>query len=143
MNVNIIVSADHAATSMRDHLLFYLRQQGHTVIKGQNGSGVEYPRLAVEACELIAMKACDLAILCCGTGAGMAMAANRNRKIRAVVCSEPYTAKMSRMHNDANVLCLGARVISNSDAEEIVSAFLNTDFEAGRHLDRIRQFSIV
>jgi len=102
---------------------------------------VDYPPFAEAVCAEIISGASDLGILVCGSGIGMSIAANRHRKIRAALCQDLYTARMSREHNDANVLCLGSRVIGDGVAEEIVRTWLATDFAGGRHELRIRQFS--
>jgi ribose 5-phosphate isomerase B len=112
---------------------------GHEVVDmGSNGEkGTDYPVYAKAAAKAIAAGEADLAILLCGTGAGMCIAANKVAGVRAVVCSEPYTARLSREHNNAQVLCIGARVVGAELAKAIVDAFLQGEFEGGRHLARV------
>ncbi len=99
---------------------------------------VDYPDFASKLCDKISDG--DFGILICGSGQGMAMAANRNKHIRACLCQDSSSVQLARQHNNANVLCLGSRVISFDQAREIVQVFLNTDFEGGRHLRRISKF---
>ena len=91
-------------------------------------------------CDLVENTTADLGILVCGTGIGMSMAANRRPKIRAGLCKDVETAKLTRQHNNANVLCLGARVTDKHSIEPIVQAFISTDFEGGRHEKRLKKF---
>ena len=97
----------------------------------------EYPVLAELACTAVADGRASLGVLICGTGIGMSIAANKIRGIRAACCSEPYSAKMTRAHNDANVLCFGARVVGEGTALQLVDAFLDQEFEGGRHETRV------
>jgi len=101
---------------------------------------VNYPEFAKSVCALVQEGKCQRGILICGTGIGMSMVANRLEGIRAALCHELYTARMSREHNDANVLCLGARVVGPGLAEEIVRTWIGTDFAGGRHLQRLQMF---
>lgn len=99
----------------------------------------DYPDIAKPVCEDVAEGRSDIGILICGTGIGMSMTANRNPAIRAGLCKDVETATLTRQHNNANVLCLGARVTSTEDMIEIVKAFLNTEFEGGRHIQRLEK----
>ena len=109
-----------------------------------SGDGCDYPEITVRAGGAVASGLCDLGIFVCGTGIGMAIAANKISGIRAAPCSDCYTAEMTRLHNDANVLTLGARVVGTGLAIKIIETFLNTDFdidENGRHRRRVEMLS--
>ena len=97
----------------------------------------DYPDFAVSGCCKVLDGEADLTILCCGTGIGMSMAANKLRGIRAACCSDVFSAKYTRLHNNANVLCLGARVVGEGLAAELVDAFIDTGFEGGKHQRRV------
>lgn len=104
---------------------------------GCNGEKVDYPDIAEKLCGKITSGECDKGILICGTGIGMSMCANKVKGIRAAVCGDTYSAKFTRLHNDANVLCMGGRVIGAGLALEIVREFLSNEFEGGRHIARL------
>ena len=104
---------------------------------GCEGERCDYPDIAEAVCKKVTSGECELAILVCGTGIGMSIAANKIKGIRAAVCSDWYSAKYTRLHNNANVLCLGGRVLGAGLALELVDVFLETEFEGGRHSDRI------
>lgn len=140
--MRIVISNDHAATELKESLLAHLKEKNLTVedIGSKGEKGVDYPEYAFAAAKGIATGEYDFAVLLCGTGAGMCIAANKVRGVRAVVCSEPYTARLSRKHNNAQVLCIGARVVGNELAKMIVDAFLEAKFEGGRHQVRVEKF---
>lgn len=100
-------------------------------------SSVDYPDVAKEVCDYILANRGTLGVLCCGTGVGMSIAANKIKGIRAASCSDTYSAKYTRMHNDANVLCLGGRVVGSGLANMMVEIFTETPFEGGRHKTRV------
>ena len=104
---------------------------------GCNGESVDYPVIASETCAHITSGECERGLLFCGTGIGISIAANKTPGIRAACCSDYYSAKYTRMHNDANVLCMGGRVISSGLACELVDVFLDTAYEGGRHQRRV------
>jgi len=106
-------------------------------------SSVDYPDIAKVVCENVLAREHSLGILCCGTGIGMSIAANKIDGIRAALCAECYSAKMARIHNDANVLCLGARVIGVELAREVAAAFLSVSFEGGRHARRVEKITLL
>ena len=106
-----------------------------------NTASVDYPDIAKLVCEKVDTGDVDRAILICGTGIGMSMAANRYKHVRAALCHDHYTARMSREHNNANVLCMGERVIGLGVAEDIVRTWLAVEFSGGRHLGRIELYS--
>jgi ribose 5-phosphate isomerase B len=140
--VKIAIGCDHGGIDLKKVVLPLLEELGHEVLdQGTHSTdSVDYPQFAAAVCNMVSEKTCDRGILICGTGIGMSMAANRNTTIRAALCNDIYTARMSREHNNANILCLGARVIGPGLAEEIVKAWLDTDFAEGRHLRRIEMF---
>ncbi|MCK9293709.1 MAG: ribose 5-phosphate isomerase B [Desulfobulbaceae bacterium] len=140
--MKIAIGCDHGGITLKEVILPLLAELGHEVNDQGTDStlSVDYPHYAKAVCELVADNTCDRGILICGTGLGMSMAANRNKKIRAALCTEMFSARMSREHNNANVLCLGARVTGPGLAEEIVRTWLATDFAGNRHLRRIEMF---
>jgi ribose 5-phosphate isomerase B len=137
----IVIGSDHAAADLRAVVKEYLDEKGLEYIDcGTDESPSDYPVIAKLVCGKIQSGEADRGILLCGTGIGMSMTANKMKGIRAAVCSETYSAKFTRLHNDANVLCMGARVVGSGLAKEILEAFLFTDFEGGRHQRRIDMF---
>jgi len=140
--VKIAIGNDHGGLNFKGDVLDLLRELGHEVVDfGCNSpDSVDYPDYADRVCRAILDGSCQLGILICGSGVGMSMAANRRQGIRAALCQEQFTARMSREHNNANVLCLGARVVGPSLAVEIVRTWLATEFEGGRHQRRIEKF---
>lgn len=137
--MKIVAAADHAGYLLKDELVAFLREQGHEVEDlGTNATAsVDFPDYAHRVADKIASGAAERGLLVCGTGVGMAMAANRHQGIRAVNPSDVFTAKMSRAHNDANVLSLGARVVGAGLAREIVGAWVAGAYEGGRHANRV------
>lgn len=137
--LRVALGSDHAGLLFKDSLKALLErlQVTMTDLGTNSAASVDYPDFAHAVSRGIAEKRFDAGILVCGTGVGMSIAANRHREIRAALCTDPYTARMTRLHNDANVLCLGARVIGAGLAEEIVEVFLTTPFEGGRHAGRV------
>lgn len=135
----IAIASDHGGYELRHVIMKYLDENG-TPYKDYgcaNNISCDYPDYAEPACRAVVSGQCEKAILICGTGIGMSLAANRIRGIRAAVCGESFSAKYTRLHNDANVLCLGERVTGPGLALEIVGMFLNTGFEGGKHQVRI------
>jgi ribose 5-phosphate isomerase B len=140
--VKIAIGNDHGGLNFKGEVLDLLRELGHEVVDfGCNSpESVDYPDYAELVCGAILDGRCQRGILICGSGVGMSMAANRRQGIRAALCQEQFTARMSREHNNANVLCLGARVVGPSLAVEIVRTWLTTEFAGGRHQRRIEKF---
>lgn len=138
-NFKVVVGCDHAAPDMKNEVVAYLRDKGYDVTDvGVNSTAsCDYPVIAHELCTKIQDGSHKLGILICGTGIGMSMAANKHHGIRAACCSEPYSAQLTRLHNDANVLCFGARVVGLGTAFTLVDTFLETEFEGGRHQRRV------
>ena len=133
------IATDHAGFNLKPHVKEYLAQKGHEVIDLGCDSDVrvDYPDYAHLLCERVLATQNSAGILICGTGIGMSMSANRHKGIRAALCHDSYTARLSRMHNDANVLCMGERVVGIGVVESILDAFMESSFEGGRHLCRI------
>ena len=142
MSKIIAVGCDHGAYELKDKVVKHLRDNGFTVIdKGTNGpESVHYPIYAHEVCTALQNNEAELGILLCSTGIGMSMAANKHKGIRAALCSDTYSARLTRMHNDANVLCIGALVVGSALALDIVDQFVNASFEGGRHKTRVDMF---
>ena len=143
MKKRIYIGADSAGYNLKEELISHLEGLGYEVINlgTDSTASCHYPEFAVKVCERVLSDSESYGILVCGTGIGMSMCANKHRGIRAALCSDTYSAKMTRAHNDANVLCLGARVIGSCLATEIVDAFLSSEFEGGRHAIRVGMMS--
>jgi ribose 5-phosphate isomerase B len=137
------IGNDHVAVDMKNEIAAFLAELGHSVRNYGTDSRerTDYPLYAKAVARAVAAGEADLGILICGTGVGISIAANKTRGIRAVVCSEPYSAKLSRRHNDTNILAFGARVIGTETAKMIVEEWLNATFEGGRHQKRIDMIS--
>jgi ribose 5-phosphate isomerase B len=133
------VASDHAGLELKRSLAKALEQRGLPLRDfGTNSAdSCDYPDFAHAVARALERGEIDRALLVCGTGVGMSIAVNRHRSARAVVCSEPFSARMARQHNDANVLCLGARVVGVGTALEVLEAFLAAEFEGGRHAARV------
>ena len=141
--MKLVIGADHGGFDLKEHLIQMLKNDGHEVtdVGCYSPESVDYPDIAAEVEKNIVNGDCERGILICGTGIGVSIAINRNRSIRAALCHDEYTAVMSREHNDANVLCFGARVIGPGVAESMVTRWLATEFAGGRHQRRIDKFS--
>jgi len=135
----IAVGCDHAALDMKKMMSDKLREAGIEVtdVGTDTEDSCDYPVFAHAVAEKVASGECDGGILFCGSGIGMSMAANKVGGVRAVVCTEPYSAYLSRLHNDSNVLCLGARLLGRDMAWRIIETWLDSDFEGGRHKRRV------
>ncbi|MBQ3919204.1 MAG: ribose 5-phosphate isomerase B [Oscillospiraceae bacterium] len=139
----IIIGSDHGGFELRKELAEHLRAKGFLVTEAgsENGESVDYPDVAQEVCAKVISGEAEKAVLICGTGIGISIAANKIDGIRAALCTDCYMAKYTRLHNNANVLCLGGRVIGAGLACEIADTFFATDFEGGRHQRRIDKIS--
>ena len=137
------MASDHAGFDLKNTLVEQLKNDGYEVEDAGTYSkdSCDYPVFAEKACRYMLDGKAELCILVCGTGIGMSMAANKVKGIRAACCSDTYSAKYTRLHNDANVLCMGARVVGEGLAYEIAKVFLETEFEGGKHLRRINMIS--
>lgn len=141
--MKIAVGSDHAGFAVKDMIAQRLRASGHEVVDhGSDGEGsVDYPDFAVEVARSVSSGACERGICVCGTGIGIAMAAGKIAGIRAATVHDHFTAEMSRQHNDANVLCLGARVLDADHAVEIAEYWLTVPFAGGRHTGRVAKIN--
>ncbi len=138
--MTIAIGADHNGVALKEALVQSVLQ-GHTVrdFGVFTRESVDYPDIAFAVARAVAAGECERGILICGTGIGMAIAANKVKGIRAATCSDVYSAKMSRRDNDANILCLGGRVVGPGLAAEIVTVWLNEPFAGGRHARRLEK----
>ncbi|NOD36881.1 MULTISPECIES: ribose 5-phosphate isomerase B [unclassified Ruegeria] len=138
-NKRIVLSSDHAAIDLRQAVAKHIAQQGWDVVDiGPNTpESTHYPKHGKAAAEAVASGDCGLGIILCGTGQGIMMAANKVPGIRCGVCSDAFSARMIRQHNNANMLSIGARVVGEGQALDIVDAFLSAEFEGGRHATRV------
>ncbi len=139
--MKLLLGADHAGFELKEHVKKFLESLGHIVLDEGTHSeeSVDYPYFAQAVCRRLLAKEADRAVLVCGSGVGMSMAANRYNGIRAVLCTGLYIARYSRLHNDANVLCLPGRLMGKGLAEEVVRTWLETPFEGGRHQRRVEE----
>ncbi len=139
--IALAIAADHAGVALKAELIVSLRGLGHEVtdLGPETTESVDYPDYAKRLCEQVVNGRPPLGILICGTGIGMSIAANKVHGIRAAVCRSEFESRVTRQHNDANVLCLGARVTGGGLAFEIARAFLAASFEGGRHQQRLEK----
>ena len=137
----IALGSDHAGFPLKEEIKKYLEEKGiaYKDYGCYTPERFDYAIAAQKACDGVVNGECDKAVLCCGTGIGISMAANKVKGIRACACSDYFSAKYTRLHNDANCLCLGDRVLGAGLAVELVDVFLNTEFEGGRHQTRVDQ----
>jgi ribose 5-phosphate isomerase B len=141
--MRIAIGADHAGYALKQHLLGTLRRLGHEVDdRGTHSeASVDYPPICADVARLVAGGRVDRGIVIGGSGQGEQITANKVRGIRAALCNDLYTARMSRGHNDANVLAIGGRIVASGLADEIVALWLATPFEGGRHQRRVEQIT--
>ena len=139
----VYIGNDHAAVAMKNELVEYIKGLGYEVVNvgTDTEERVDYPVYAVKVAKAVVQDKGSLGVLICGTGIGMSLAANKIHGIRAAAVSEVYSAKLTRMHNDSNIVCIGARVIGPETAKMIVETFLATEYEGGRHQKRIDMIS--
>lgn len=137
--MKIVIGNDHAGVDLKNKVKEELRKKGHEVINVGTDTldSVDYPDIAVLASEKVLSGEAQFGILICGTGIGISIAANKIKGIRAALAHNEFTAKLSRLHNDANIIALGARVLGDSLAIVCVETFINTEFEGGRHARRV------
>lgn len=137
--MRIGIGNDHSGVEMKREIVKFLQEQGHEVVNygTDESTRCDYPVYGEKVGRAVTAGDVDRGILICGTGLGISLAANKVRGVRAVVCSEPCTARLSRQHNDANVLAFGARIIGIEMAKMIVETWLSTEFEGGRHQRRV------
>lgn len=137
--MKIAIGCDHTAIDLKETIKKHLQDKGHEVedVGTYSKESCDYPIYGFKVANKIKNGEAERGVLICGTGVGISLAANKVKGIRAVVCSEPYTAKMARMHNNAQIIAMGARVVSDGLATDIVDAFMNAEFEGGRHQRRV------
>lgn len=138
-HMKIAMGNDHTAVELKNIIKEFAEEKGYEVLNlGTNSSeSCDYPVYGEKVGKAVASGQADLGIVICGTGVGISLAANKVKGIRACVCSEPYTAKLSRMHNNSNVLAFGARVVGSEMAKMITEEWLNASYEGGRHQRRV------
>ncbi|MCT8162009.1 ribose 5-phosphate isomerase B [Pseudoruegeria sp. SHC-113] len=141
----IVLSSDHAAIELRQAIAKHIQAQGYTVqdIGPVSPESTHYPKHGEAAARAVAAGEADLGVILCGTGQGIMMAANKVKGVRCGVCSDTFSAKMIRAHNNANILSIGARVVGEGLALEIVDAFLGAEFEGGRHGTRVDMITAI
>ena len=137
--MKVVLAADHGGFKLKEYVKEYLENEGYDVIDiGTNSEeSVDYPLYGKKAGKMVANKEADYGVIFCGTGIGISIAANKIKGIRAGLCHNIFTAKLTREHNDANILAIGGRIIGKELAIEMVKTFLNTEFEGGRHINRV------
>lgn len=137
--MKIGIGNDHAAVEMKFEIVKYLEESGYEVVNfgTDTNDSCDYPVYGEKVARAVANGEVDRGILICGTGVGISLAANKVKGIRAAVCSESVTARFSRLHNDANILAFGARIVGVETAKDMVNVWLNTEFEGGRHQRRV------
>lgn len=135
----IAIGNDHVALDMKNEIKFYLESKGHEIVDvGTNSTErFNYPISGYKVAKLVTERRVEAGVLICGTGVGISLAANKVKGIRACVCSEPYSAKLSKEHNNTNIVAFGARVVGIEVAKMIVDEWLGAEFEGGRHEERI------
>lgn len=140
--ISIALACDHGGYNLKEAIAKHLLEQNIPFkdFGTYSTASVDYPVYAKKVCYALQNNEFTFGILCCGTGIGMSMVANKQKGIRAAVLSDPFSAEMTRRHNNANVLCLGGRVIDSETAIHLVDIFIHTPFEGGRHQKRIDQF---
>lgn len=135
----VAIGCDHGGYALKEEIAAHLKEQGveYRDFGCYSTASVDYPDIAATLGEAVAAGECRLGILICGTGIGISIAANKVKGVRAACCSDCFSAKLTRMHNDANILCMGGRVVGAGLATMMVDLFLNTSFEGGRHAIRL------
>lgn len=141
----IAIGSDHGGFALKEEIKGYLTAQNINFkdFGTYSESSCDYPDIAKTVCEAVTGGECEKALLFCGTGIGISIAANKVKGIRAACCSDYFSAKHTRLHNDANVICLGGRVVGAGLAQELVNVFLHTAFEGGRHQNRIDKITAI
>ncbi len=139
MEKKIVIGCDHAGITLKPKVIEHLVELGYTPIDvgTYSAESCDYPLIAHELCKKIQNREAKLGILICGTGVGMSMAANKHKGIRAACCSDTFSARLTRVHNDANVLCFGERVVGIGLALDLVDNFLGAEYEGGKHARRV------
>ena len=137
----IFISSDHAGFKLKETIKDYLRNKKIKFedLGPMNDASVDYPDYAHKVAKKVKLNKSNVGILVCGSGTGMNIAANKHKNIRAAQCFNPKSTKLSRLHNDANIITLGSRLITKKNALKFISVFLNTKFDGGRHLKRVKK----
>jgi ribose 5-phosphate isomerase B len=140
-NIKIAVGSDHAGFDLKKDLLVYLSEKGYSLedMGPNSADSVDYPDFAHKVASSVETKTCDLGILICGSGNGVCITANKHHGVRAALAWEPELASLARQHNNANVICIPARFVSEEKAFQIVDAYLDSAFEGGRHENRVNK----
>ncbi|WP_380875338.1 ribose 5-phosphate isomerase B [Sphingomonas sp. DBB INV C78] len=143
MAETIAIASDHAAIDLKAALADWLREQGHEVIDlgPATTESVDYPDYGYKLAEAVAVGRAERGVALCGSGIGISIAVNRNPHVRCALVSDGLSARLSRQHNDANIIAMGARLIGVDTAKDCLTAFLSTDFEGGRHQRRVDKLS--
>jgi ribose 5-phosphate isomerase B len=143
--VRIAIGSDHAGFALKSHLVEVLTTQGHAVtdLGTDSEAPVDYPKYCAAVGREVASGAAERGIVLGGSGQGEQIAANKVHGVRAALCNDLYTARLSRAHNDANVLSIGARIVASQLAEEILGIWLATPFDGGRHVQRVDQIAAI
>lgn len=141
----IAIGSDHAGVELKEELIALLKETGmdYKDFGTDSPQSVDYPDFGEKVSHAVSTGEVDRGILICGTGIGMSIVANKFPRVRAALCSEPFSARMSRLHNDANVLVIGGRVTGRELARDIAKVWLETPFEGGRHLRRLDKISLI
>jgi len=141
--MKIAIGSDHGGYELKEYLKGFLEEKGIEYVDfGTDGSeSVDYPEFGQKVAEAVVKGECERGIVCCGTGIGISISANKVKGIRCALCGDSYSARMSREHNNANVLALGGRVIGKDLAMEIVDIWIRTEFQGGRHERRVNKIS--
>lgn len=146
MPVRVVIGSDHAAYDIKTEMVKFLESEEMKAVVSSvidigpaNADRVDYPDYAEKGCAVVLAKEADFGILLCGSGIGICISANKIKGIRAALCHDNYTAKVSRQHNDANVICAGARTTGPEVIKDMIRAFLTTGFDGGRHAERVEK----
>lgn len=141
----VAIGSDHAGLDLKKDVVALLGDLGYECADygTDTPQSVDYPDFGEKVAQAVAGGKAERGILICGTGIGMSIVANKFRNIRAALCNDLFSAKMSRLHNDANILVMGGRIIGKDLAKEIVATWMKTDFESGRHLNRLKKISLI
>ena len=139
----LAIGSDHGGYELKEEVKKHLQEKGYEIkdFGTYSTESVDYPDFALPVAEAVASGECEKGILICSTGIGISISANKVNGIRAAVCSEPYTAEMTRRHNDANILCMGGKMIGVNMGLKITDTFLETEFEGGRHQRRVNKIA--
>lgn len=137
--MKIVIGNDHAAVALKQEMAAYLTELGHEVVNigTDTSDSCNYPEYGEKAGRMVAAGEVDCGVLICGTGVGISIAANKVKGVRAAVCSDPVTARLVKEHNNANIIAFGARIVGSETAKAILDAYLNAEFQGGRHQKRI------